>query len=630
MPYFITDQHPDCENWALVKEDGELIFCHPNEPAARNHMIAISLSEDLEPGGTYQGESFRAALPGDKYTTEQEALDRAAELGCEGTHTMDEDGKTIYMPCSTHGRYEELTGTQGGYSRAHEPGHPSGESEPAPPEDQIEGSDENKPGSASGAGNNIEVSERTETALRNKVKEHNEAMQDGDRPNYTRTTLGQLKAVYRRGAGAYSQSHRPGVPRSAWAMARVNAFLYLLRNGNPENSKYVTDNDLLPEGHPKSTRSDGSVSSWERRDVDLEAPAYMRAAARKGIELYEEGLAGEGVTEQTIREARAMARGNITADKWSRMGPWIARHLTDLDAESNKPGGEGFPGPGAVAFYLWGARPTKNGADRTRDYAESITRRIEIEAEGRATGKAMSKFETRVQATDFEVRDDGDGMTFVGYAAIFDAPSEGLPFTERIQPGAFRRSLTSRNNIFMFYNHDPANILASTRAGTLNLQEDSRGLKVEARLANTTIGRDVAELIRSKNLDSMSFGFSVPEGGDSWNTDGTERTLRSVRLGEVSIVARPAYPSTSGTATVRGLDAIAKRAAVDPDALADALTKIEVGEEITAEDKQIISSVITELAPNEEQETEPESEADTMARLEMKKKKLMAMMKELQ
>jgi len=627
MPYFITDQHPECDSWALVKEDGELVFCHPNEPAARNHMIAISLAEDLEPGGTYEGDTFRAALPGDKFTTEAEAKARADELGCEGTHTMDEDGQTIYMPCSTHARYEELTGTQGGYSRAQ---HDQGASTPAEPEEQIEGSEENEPGSASGAGNNIEVSERTEKALRNKVKEHNEAMEEDGRPDHTRTTLGQLKAVYRRGSGAFSTSHRPGVSRAAWAMARVNAYLYLLRNGKPESPNYVTDNDLLPEGHPKSTRSDESAEMMERRDVDLEAPAYMRSAARKGIELYEEGLAGDGVTEQTIREARAMIRGNITADKWSRIGPWIARHMTDLDAESNQPGGEGFPGPGAVAFYLWGARPTKRGADRTRAYAESITRRIEEDAEGRATGKAMSKFETRVQATDFEVREEGDGMTFVGYAAIFDAPSEGLPFTERIQPGAFRRSLNSRNNIFMFYNHDPANVLASTRAGTLQLQEDSQGLRVEARLANTTIGRDVAELIRTKNLDSMSFGFSVPEGGDSWNPEGTERTLRSVRLGEVSIVARPAYPSTSGTATVRGLDAIAKRAAVDPDALADALTKIEIGEQITAEDKEIISSVITELAPDDEPEVEPETEEETMAKLEMKKKKLAAMMKELQ
>jgi len=72
MPYFITDRHPDCDSWAMVKEDGELIFCHPNREAATNQMIAVSLEEDLEPGGEYEGDTFRdlrAALPGDRFTT---------------------------------------------------------------------------------------------------------------------------------------------------------------------------------------------------------------------------------------------------------------------------------------------------------------------------------------------------------------------------------------------------------------------------------------------------------------------------------------------------------------------------------------------------------------------------------
>jgi peptidoglycan/xylan/chitin deacetylase (PgdA/CDA1 family) len=79
-------------------------------------------------------------------------------------------------------------------------------------------------------------------------------MKKNNKPDWTHATLGQLKAVYRRGAGAYSTSHRPGVTRGQWAMARVNAYLYLLEHGKPKDSKYITDNDLLPEKHPKSTR----------------------------------------------------------------------------------------------------------------------------------------------------------------------------------------------------------------------------------------------------------------------------------------------------------------------------------------------------------------------------------------
>jgi hypothetical protein len=143
------------------------------------------------------------------------------------------------------------------------------EAKPAPKKEQIKGSDENKPGSASGAGGNIKISAATETALSNKVKEHNDKMKEDDKPAYTRTTLGQLKAVYRRGAGAYSSSHRPGQTRGAWAMARVNAYLYLLRNEKPENPKYITDYDLLPKGHPKSTRDNNAVLNKDTTEVKL-------------------------------------------------------------------------------------------------------------------------------------------------------------------------------------------------------------------------------------------------------------------------------------------------------------------------------------------------------------------------
>jgi len=502
-------------------------------------------------------------------------------------------------------------------------------STPAPPEDQIEGSDENEPGSASGAGGDIELSERVEAALRNKVREHNEAMEEDDRPDWTRVTVGQLRAVYRRGAGAYSTSHRPGISRAAWSMARVNAYLYLLRNGEPESANYITDNDLLPEDHPRSTRS---LEADETRDVDLTPPAYMRAAFRKGVELYEQGLAGDGVTDQTIREARAGARGNVTADKWSRIAPWIARHLTDLEAEQNQPGNENFPGAGAVAFYLWGATPTRRGAERTQTFAENVTRMVEEEAEGRVKGQALSKLETRTFETDFEIRDDGDGMTFTGYAALFNSPSQPLPFTERIAPGAFRRSLKSRNNVFLLNNHNSDQILATTRAGTLKLSEDDRGLRVEAKLANTSYGRDVAELLRRQDISGMSFGFSVPSGGDDWNSDGTERTLKSVRLMEVSITGNPAYEGTNGTATVRGLDRLALRANVDADALADALVKLETGEEISEDDKNLLSTVMETLSPKSE-EPEPEAtepvEDNSQAMLELKKKKLQLLMKEI-
>ena len=126
---------------------------------------------------------------------------------------------------------------------------------PAPKKDQIKGSDTNPKGSAaSGKSKAVKFSDKVETSLKNKVTEHNEKADKG-----RRATLGMLKAVYRRGAGAFSTSHRPGMTRDQWAMGRVNAFLKLLKSGKPANPNYTTDNDLLPAGHPKSSKKSASV-----------------------------------------------------------------------------------------------------------------------------------------------------------------------------------------------------------------------------------------------------------------------------------------------------------------------------------------------------------------------------------
>lgn len=129
---------------------------------------------------------------------------------------------------------------------------------PAKPSERITGSDRNPEGSASGSRGGIEISEATEEALKSKVEEHNEKHGDTESK---KVDLGMLKAVYRRGAGAFSTSHRTGVGREQWALARVNAFLYLVRNGKPEDADYTNDYDLLPSGHPK--KSDAKRISLE-------------------------------------------------------------------------------------------------------------------------------------------------------------------------------------------------------------------------------------------------------------------------------------------------------------------------------------------------------------------------------
>ena len=159
---------------------------------------------------------------------------------------------------------------------------------------------------------------------------------------------------------------------------------------------------------------------------------------------------------------------------------------------------------------------------------------------------------------DLEIRatEDSDGMTFEGYAAVFNRSSEpiqtpGGAFIETIRPGAFRKSLGERKaNIRMFLNHNADNVLATTRAKTLTLEEDGTGLKVKARLPDTQAGRDLSTLIKRGDVDSMSFGFAPIR--DVWSEDYKKRELVEVRLFEVSpVTGWPAYVDTS--AAVRHL-----------------------------------------------------------------------------
>jgi hypothetical protein len=254
---------------------------------------------------------------------------------------------------------------------------------------------------------------------------------------------------------------------------------------------------------------------------------------------------------------------------------------------------------------------------------EARTSRIEEEE---VKGDTLTKIEQRINQAEFEVREESDGMHFSGYAALFNSPSEPLPFVESIASGAFKRSLKSRNDVKFLWNHDAGEILGSTRARTVTLIEDDRGLRVEGMLPNTSRGRDVAELLRRKDVDAMSFGFSVPAGGDTWSSDGSERTLKQVRLHEVSIVAWPAYTATAGTVSVRKFEIIAERADVDAEALADALVKIEDGLNITSDEQEMLSRVISTLSPAPEAQPEPLIVGD-LSMLELKKKKLELLMK---
>ena len=613
MPYYITDKSDDCSGWAVVKEDGEVLGCHGSKQSAIDQAIAVSLSEDVEFGGERAAVGLLSS--GDFVTwdvndptvlaqvvvaQDQYAVVRVFEFEYGVFSPTDKLMVINVLSIEKTQRPERIAVEE--------------EDEPDASDSVEDMSDEVQPSD-----------EFMSRALPDEL-------QVGDFVSWRSSggrARGQITRINRNGdlTAPESDFTVTGTPDDPAALIRIYE---QTAEGWRETPVIVV--------HRFTTLTKIDELRSENRAINQEAPAYMRAAARRGLEYYEQGLAGDGVTPGTIREARAMAQGTISDDKWIRIAAWIARHLVDLDSPDANPESDNYPSAGVVAHLLWGSGPSKRAAQRTKDYADSVVARIRAEeTNGMRTDnkwldvaraialkidgpRSESKEpEVRVNSTEIEVRSEGDGMTFSGYASVFDSPSEDLGgFIEYVAPGAFKRSLQARNEIKLLWNHDTSEPLASVRGGSLQLVEDSRGLKVTAKLPNTTRGRDVAELLRSKVIDSMSFGFNVIK--DSWSNNGSVRTLESVRLSEVSVVTFPAYTAT--TATVRSM-----QTTIDADELANALLKLESGEDLDEKSATLITDVVGKL--RQQPEAEIGAEDNGLALLDLKKKQLDLLLKRI-
>lgn len=164
--------------------------------------------------------------------------------------------------------------------------------------------------------------------------------------------------------------------------------------------------------------------------------------------------------------------------------------------------------------------------------------------------------------TDAGITTPDEGRRFGGYAAVFNSRTAiGNPrtwgFFEEIAPGAFTKTLAEGDQRFLI-NHDSTFVVSRVSAGTLRLSQDVRGLVVDSALDDDlSYVKDLKTNLRNGNVTGMSFGFTVPDGKDEWRTekipglDGEPdievevRTLRELKLPEVSSVTFPAYEETA-------------------------------------------------------------------------------------
>lgn len=262
----------------------------------------------------------------------------------------------------------------------------------------------------------------------------------------------------------------------------------------------------------------------------------MRREAERGLEWRREF--GRGGTAVGIARARDISNGrDLPIETVRRMKAYFDRHQVDKEAEGFRPGEDGYPSNGRIAWALWGGDPSYSWARRIVA-AENDDDRAEVaEAEMR---------EIRTLSEPVEIRADDDGEVRVaGYAAVFnEETSIGGAFIERIAPGAFAAAIERGDDVVFLVNHAGLP-LARTRSGTLSLSEDERGLYMETVLDSTD--PDVRALVpkmKRGDLDKMSFAF-VPMR-QTWDDSGDipKRTIEDVALHDVSIVTTPAYDGT--------------------------------------------------------------------------------------
>lgn len=177
-----------------------------------------------------------------------------------------------------------------------------------------------------------------------------------------------------------------------------------------------------------------------------------------------------------------------------------------------------------------------------------------------------------LQVSGLHVREAAEGeersRTIEGYAVVFGVRSVNLvPWSsyrevyEIMEPGSITNELLQRSDVVLTAFHDNTAILGRWRngKGTLNLQLDKRGLRVECTLADTERANELLSAIERGDITGMSFAFRADEedseNGVSYekiedrNAEGKEVWLRHVKkvtgLYDVTIAGHPAYEQTS-------------------------------------------------------------------------------------
>ncbi|WP_182602071.1 HK97 family phage prohead protease [Limosilactobacillus albertensis] len=163
--------------------------------------------------------------------------------------------------------------------------------------------------------------------------------------------------------------------------------------------------------------------------------------------------------------------------------------------------------------------------------------------------RALPVKESQIRA----VNNNDGSYTVSGYAVVFNQPSQPLPFIEYISRDALNDVDFSKT--LLLYAHDYNKILARADSSSLKTEIDDNGLKFTAQIPDTTLGVDTFKNIQAGNVKGCSFGFTIAQGGDRWDTRDDGTTVHYVdkidTVSELTLTAIPAYEETSVSAQVK-------------------------------------------------------------------------------
>lgn len=167
--------------------------------------------------------------------------------------------------------------------------------------------------------------------------------------------------------------------------------------------------------------------------------------------------------------------------------------------------------------------------------------------------------QVRMIPSDFQTRDE-DGEKYIeGYFAVFNSNYDIAPdMSESVAPGAFTETLSG--DIRALVNHDTTLVLGRTKAGTLELREDSHGLWGRVKVnPNDRAAMDLYERVKRGDVDGCSFGFDILDEESEFTEGGIHWTIKQVKLYEVSCCTFPAYEETNISAREKQRDDMIER-----------------------------------------------------------------------